>query len=86
MLLSFVGLITLTSVRNHNISSTVSTTISSDFCQGWEAGYCEGWRDVKGSYAPCPVTPVCPLPQVGKDTYNGGYNRGFSAGRAAANK
>ena len=86
MLLSFIGLVTLTSVKSLNISGTVSPTITSDFCQGWEEGYCEGWRDVKGSYAPCPVTPVCPVAPVGKDTYNGGYNLGFKAGSKAANR
>lgn len=58
----------------------------SDYCDGWESGYCEGWKDVKGAYAICPVTPICPIAEIGKTTYKDGYNRGFKAGRAAAKK
>lgn len=50
------------------------------FCSGWEDGYCEGYRDVKGKYAICPVTPVCPVPEVDKTTYTDGYNAGFKRG------
>jgi hypothetical protein len=60
------------------------TTTKSDFCDGWEDGYCEGWRDVKGQLAICPITPVCPIPKIGTDTYKGGYNRGFKAGSKKA--
>jgi len=65
---------------------SLSFTISNDsnYCKGWEDGYCEGWKDVKGQFAICPVTPVCPIPAVGQDTYKGGYNRGFKAGMRAA--
>jgi hypothetical protein len=61
-------------------------TYKSDFCEGWEDGYCEGWKDVKGQYAICPVTPICPIPEVGQNTYKGGYNRGFKAGWRAAQR
>jgi hypothetical protein len=62
------------------------TSIVSDYCDGWEDGYCEGWKDVKGSMALCPLTPLCPLSELGKDRYRDGYNRGFKAGSRAANK
>lgn len=55
-----------------------------DYCDGWEDGYCEGWKDVKGQFAICPITPICPLPEIGRDRYNDGYNRGFKAGARAA--
>lgn len=58
--------------------------IVSEYCEGWEDGYCEGWKDVKGQFTVCPVAPVCPVPEVGKDGYKGGYNRGFKAGMRAA--
>lgn len=64
--------------------SKTEKTILSDYCDGWEDGYCEGWKDVKGSLTVCPVTPVCPVAEVGKDGYRGGYNRGFKAGMTAA--
>ena len=55
-----------------------------DYCDGWEDGYCEGWRDIKGQFAICPITPICPLPDIGRDRYRDGYNRGFKAGARAA--
>ena len=55
-----------------------------DYCDGWEDGYCEGWKDIKGQFAICPITPICPLPEIGRDRYRDGYNRGFKAGVRAA--
>lgn len=62
---------------------THETKISaeSSYCEGWEDGYCEGWKDVEGRYAVCPVTPVCPVPEVDcSQGYKCGYNRGFKRG------
>ena len=61
-------------------------SVKDDYCEGWEEGYCEGWKDVKGKYAICPVAPICPIPEIGKDKYKDGYNRGFKAGYKKANK
>lgn len=72
---------TVKNVETENIES-VST---SAFCEGWEDGYCEGWKDVKGSMSLCPLTPLCPLPELGQDSYRGGYNKGFKSGMRAAN-
>ncbi|MGA2091777.1 MAG: hypothetical protein ABSH16_00010 [Sedimentisphaerales bacterium] len=51
----------------------------SGFCEGWEngwkAGYCYG-----DTYCMAPLAPLCPLPRLGEDSYQGGYNRGFIAG------
>jgi hypothetical protein len=69
---------------NNNSKNTISTTITSKYCEGWEDGYCEGWKDVKGIYAVCPITPICPIPGIGQDTYKGGYNAGFKAGSSKA--
>jgi hypothetical protein len=71
-------------IKSDNINNN-SIEIS-DYCDGWEDGYCEGWRDVKGTYAICPITPICPIPEIGKDGYRGGYNRAFKAGMRAARK
>jgi hypothetical protein len=65
-------------------SIKIQVTLVNDFCKGWEDGYCEGWKDEKGQYAICPITPICPIPEIGQDTYKGGYNRGFKAGSKAA--
>jgi hypothetical protein len=56
----------------------------SEFCKGFEDGFCEGYKDIKGAYANCPVTPICPIPEVGKDNYKGGYNTGFKTGMRKA--
>lgn len=58
----------------------IEVTLMEDYCDGWEDGYCEGWKDVKGSFSICPITPICPIPEIGKDDYRSGYNRGFKAG------
>ena len=60
--------------------------VQTSFCEGWDEGYCEGWKDVKGQYSVCPVTPVCPVPPIGKNNYKGGYNEGFKAGMKKARK
>lgn len=56
----------------------------SDFCQGYTDGFCSGFRDIKGDFVVCPVAPVCPVPDVGKDNYRGGYNEGFKKGQSVA--
>jgi len=57
------------------------------YCDGWGDGYCEGWKDVKGPFAICPVTPICPVPRIECNRgYRCGYNRGFKRGRRDANK
>lgn len=62
------------------------TTSMNEYCDGWADGFCEGWKDVKGPYAICPATPICPTPEIGKDRYKDGYNRGFKAGSVKAFK
>ena len=74
---------------NENLKENEKVEINSiddDYCDGWEEGYCEGWKDVKSQYSVCPVAPVCPVPEVGKDGYKGGYNRGFKKGMSDARK
>ena len=78
--------LTIATVLQPNETITTVEAIADDFCDGWEDGYCEGWKDVKGVYAICPITPICPIAEVGKDRYRDGYNRGFKAGSRAAQK
>jgi hypothetical protein len=71
------------------IGITSSFTYQNDqqeYLKGWKDGHCEGWKDVKGQFAVCPVTPVAPVPEVGLNTYKGGYNRGFKRGTEDAKK
>lgn len=77
--------LTAQTTQNDYVES-INIEVASNFCDGWEDGYCEGWRDVKGQFAVCPVAPVCPIPEVNRDRYRDGYNRGFKAGSRAANK
>ena len=64
-----------------------SSAITEDsYCDGWDDGYCEGWKDERGQFAICPLTPICPIPKVGLDSYRDGYNRGFKAGIKAATR
>ena len=80
------GFVVLTAFNNINPSEPkkIEVIIASDYCDGWEDGYCEGWKDVKGQYSICPIAPICPIPEIGKDGYKGGYNRGFKAGMKKA--
>ena len=83
-----IAVLMVLSITTAQTTSYVNTKteLTTDFCDGWEDGYCEGWRDVKGQFAVCPITPVCPIPDINRDRYRDGYNRGFKAGSRAANK
>jgi|TARA_B100000085_G_scaffold206580_1_gene190266 hypothetical protein len=56
------------------------------YCAGWDDGYCEGWKDVRGVFAICPITPICPIPEINRERYKDGYNRGFKAGYRDASR
>lgn len=82
-----VGTTFLMSFTNFCSEKEVKTEVimQSDYEEGWEDGYCEGWKDVKGQMALCPLTPLCPLPELEcSEGYKCGYNRGFKAGMKAA--
>ncbi len=85
IIFSAFAVVTAFTERSAN-SSKNEISLTTDYCDGWEDGYCEGWKDVKGSMALCPLTPLCPLAELGKDRYRDGYNRGFKAGSRAAQK
>lgn len=57
------------------------TPFSQGYAKGYSAGYC--YEDI--SCIP-PVPPIGPNPNPGYDSYQDGYNRGFSDGRAANSK
>lgn len=80
------GFMFLTAFKSLSYPELVKTEVSevSDYCDGWSEGYCEGFKDVKGQYALCPLTPLCPLAELGKERYRDGYNRGFKAGTRKA--
>lgn len=86
LLLAMGLLLTSFTTNPYPVTHENPVELQSDYCKGWEEGYCEGWKDVRGSMALCPLIPLCPLPELNKGTYRDGYNRGFKAGMAAANK
>jgi hypothetical protein len=42
---------------------------------GYKAGYCYGEQ-----YCMPPMAPLPPMPRLGENSYQGGYNRGFVDG------
>ena len=61
-----------------------ASVMGSSFSEGWQAGWEAGWKQVKGQLT---IAPIAPIPPIGQDTYQGGYNNGFVAGmKAAQNK
>ena len=57
----------------HSSEIPLTSSYRNGFNEGWKAG----WRYVKGSYALVPMAPLAPLPRMGEDNFQGGYNRGF---------
>ena len=54
--------------------------IEPDYCSGWKGGYVQGWcHNIENCITP--IVPICPLPSIGQDTYQNGYNDGFLKGR-----
>lgn len=60
----------------------VSLAFASSFCDGWAAGYKAGYCYQKYGCI-SPMIPICPIPNVGENTYQDGYNRGFATGMKA---
>ena len=59
---------------------TVVYPTASDYCDGWEKGYPAGWCYERPMCYP-PMTPMCPMPDFMRDSYQDGYNDGFVRGR-----
>ena len=71
----------------NNLDRPIENTISqSEYCEGWEEGYCEGYKDIKGEFSICPITPLCPMPELFKDSWKDGYYRSFLEGGKKAMK
>jgi len=58
-----------------------STAVSSadPYCDGFQAGFKAGYCYRKFACL-APLPPLCPLPGIGEQGFQDGYNRGFVAG------
>ncbi len=70
------GLAFLTAfIPGNNVESTkIETTISSDFCDGWENGY----QAALDGCLKIGITLICPIAPIGKDSYKHGYGMGYA--------
>lgn len=89
--LFIISAIALSVALSYSFVKPIETIITieksySDYSDGWEDGYCEGYKYVKGQYTICPIAPIAPVARVGENTYKGGYNRGFVAGKNKASE
>lgn len=50
-----------------------------DFCEGYRIGYKQGYCYGE-QFCLSPLTPLCPLPDLGERGFQDGYNRGFLDG------
>ena len=53
---------------------------SASYHRGVRDGWAAGWKHVRGQYSMPPMAPLAPIPRLGEDNYQGGYNRGFAMG------
>ena len=60
----------------HSSEPLASASYHRGFREGWNAG----WRHIKGQHSLPPLAPIAPVPRIGEDNYQGGYNRGFAMG------
>lgn len=63
-------------------SLAYSQTFNDGYSNGYKEGYCFG----KSVGCIAPVTPIAPIPPIGKNTYQDGYNIGFTDGKAKGGK
>lgn len=57
-----------------------SSNYNDSYCEGFNNGFKNGYCHNKSYNCLEPLTPLCPLPRIGEDTYTHGYNRGFLVG------
>jgi len=56
-----------------------------DYSNGWKKGYKAGYC-YQDYGCTSPIPPVSPVPMAGKNTYQDGYNRGFTIGKSDKTK
>jgi len=81
IILLFVVFTTLVYSKEFTVNKTIDYSVEySDYCDGWKAGYKAGYC-YQQVYCLEPLPPLCPLPQIGRNSYEDGYNDGFVKGR-----
>lgn len=57
----------------------ITLAYANSFCSGYYAGYKAGYC-YRETYCVSPIPPLCPLPNLGENSYSDGYDRGFLDG------
>jgi hypothetical protein len=86
LVLIMVILLSTVSISDNYVSANPSTSVEQfeGYCRGFDLGFQYGWRSVKGEMSMPPMSPPCPIPEIGRTSELDGYNRGFVVGRRAA--
>jgi hypothetical protein len=64
------------------LGSAPTAKADTPFCTGYQTGYQRGWCAGQFGCIP-PIPPICPIPNVGQDSYQDGYDRGYADGQDA---
>jgi hypothetical protein len=70
---------TILTILTFIIGTTSAHAYGNSFCAGFEEGFKSGACDGKFGCIP-PIPPICPIPNIGEQTFQDGYNRGFKLG------
>ena len=54
--------------------TNVEIKSGSGFCEGWDDGYQDA---LKGCFK-VGITPICPIPPIGRNSYKDGYGLGYA--------
>ena len=65
---------------------SLTSLAQGDFREGYNNGWTEGYKDASEKKALFPSPPSAPIPPIGKNSYQGGWNMGFKAGLKVGEK
>ncbi len=70
---AFIIVLALFSTNNLK-SSNIEVSFVNSFCDGWNDGY----QDALKGCLKVDITPICPIPPIGRNTYKDGYGLGYA--------